>query len=202
MFKRQATVRNTLAVTIVSALFLSLSAHAGLLGAGGVATGASGALVGGATGRLGAGAPMPAMATPTLTTAPMSNIGASAAAAAAAQASGQSRVQAMLPARTAGAVQQAGQLGTSGAGRIDANGIVAGSAAGNAASALSSQASASPAVAVPNGEDITLQAERLKRRGSATGNMGVSAAGSAQASNGSASVAGNGSASASGGFGN
>lgn len=62
MFKRQSQVHTKLAAAIVSALFLSLSAHAGLLGAGGVATGVTGSVVGGMNGRLGMGTPMPATA--------------------------------------------------------------------------------------------------------------------------------------------
>ena len=50
----------------VSALFLSLSAHAGLLGAGSVAVDVTGSVVGGMNGRLGMGTPMSAMNTATL----------------------------------------------------------------------------------------------------------------------------------------
>lgn len=217
MVKRQAS--HMFAATIASALFFSLSAHAGLLGAGGVATGtigAGGGIVGGATGRLGGATLMPMNP-------PMRNSTAANAA--------------------------------NGVDRVDRNGALA----GQAGAMLAGQSTAGQAVAVP-GDDIGQQAERLTRRGSATGNMvvdgmgdargqatgqalqirqaneanantlitagrgeaaelgaqasdvaatasrmpqasargSVSGSGSAQASNGNASVAGNGSASASG----
>lgn len=61
MSKRQALVPGKLATVLVTALFLSLSAHAGLLG-GGVATGVTGGVAGNLTGTL--GAPRPAVVMP------------------------------------------------------------------------------------------------------------------------------------------
>ena len=152
MFKRQAHVHTKLAAAIVSALFLSLSAHAGLLGAGGVATGVTSSVVGGMNGRLGVGTPMPATA---------------ANAATAAQVTGQTRVQGAIPApNAAGTVQQTGQAGAQVSSQV--SGQVTGQVTGREAAVVSTS------------EDITQQAERLTRKGRATGTLVVEQATDAQ----------------------
>lgn len=193
MFKRQAHVHTKLAVAIVSALFLSISAHAGLLGAGGVATGVTGSAITNMTGRLGVGTPMPVMNTNTLNAASMGAANFNAAAmpaaaanaAAAAHASSQTRVQGAFSAPTAAAMVQpvgpvsgqvAGQVVGSATGRADANGASVGQAGATVAGRVTDR----EAAAVSTGEDIMQQAERLTRKGRTTGAIVVEQATDAQ----------------------
>ena len=167
MFKRQAHVHSKLAVAVVSALFLSLSAHAGLLGAGGVATGLSGGVIGGMTGS--AGTFMAPSPIPTAMPSPAAMPSTAANAAAAAQAAGQTRVQGAFPTRMPESIQQTGQLSGGSAGRLDLTGI----AAGQTGAAAAGQASGRQAAAVSGGEDIGQQAQRLTRSSRSYGEIVV-----------------------------
>ncbi len=115
MFKRQVPVQNKLVVAIVSALFLSLSAHAGLLGAGGVATGLTGSVGGNMNSRMGAGAPMHSA---TMNAANVNAVTGTATSAAA-QASAQNRAQSVFSARNAGSM--AAELAGEASGNANAN---------------------------------------------------------------------------------
>ncbi len=154
MFNRQTLVRTSLACALLSALSLSQVAHAGgLLGAGGLGTGAAAGFsnnlasrVSGTLGRSNASAA-------TVVTSQ-----------AAAQVVTQDRVQAALPMRSPDAVvQQTGQLSAA------ATGAAAGQADAGMANAQA-MGRASAAAAVSGEESLNQQAERLTRKGRGIGN--------------------------------
>lgn len=124
MFTRHTSVRRALATTLVSTLFVSLSAHAGLLGVGGTAaTGIAGSVIGNAG---------PA------------NV--YAAGMAASQAATQARVQSTLPQPRVPAppaiTPPSAAFGAAGAARADISGAVAGEVRGTQAAVVSTGDSA------------------------------------------------------------
>lgn len=134
MFKRQTLIRSTLATALLSAMFLSLPAHAGLLGG---AIGVTGGLGAGIAGGMGGGFGPGSM-----------NAGGMAAGQAAGQATGQGAFMPRVPEFTqqAGSVKQASTADTSEqrsvsrerVGNLGAN-VTGGTAAGNSGAATSAR---------------------------------------------------------------
>lgn len=176
MFKSHTSIRSAVATTLVSALFVSLSAHAGLLGIGGsAATGAAGGVIGNAG--------------PT---------NFNAAGAATSQAATQARVQnTFTPRVPAPAIAPPStSFSGSGAGRVDVGGAAAGEARATQAAVVSTSESAGnralqAANRIRTGGEFAMDQAASAAPRSASISADGSTSGSVQASGRKGSVNGN-----------